>query len=205
MTDEASIDWRSVRERLAVTNVEDELLGRAASAQDAQRVLEERARLLARASRAPDESEAGVDVLVFALSGERYAIGVSYVCETIRSTGLTPVPGTPAWFLGVENIRGDIVAVVDLERLFGAGSPADHRDAGLLIVLGQTHGEFALRCDELVTVTVLPNARVLSTPRLSLSGERRHIVGMTADGILVIDGAALLEDERLVVEQAEET
>ena len=198
-------DWQSIRQRIAQMNAEQGRVGRTTSEHEAQRILDERARMLERPQASQDASAAGSEMLVFAVSGERYAVGISYVRETIRSTCLTAVPGTPVWFLGVESIRGEIVAVVDLDCLFGESRPQGHHGAGLLIVLGQTHGEFALRCDELLTVTVLSNACVLHVPRASALGERRHIVGMTNDGIRVIDGASLLEDERLVVEQAEET
>lgn len=76
------------------------------------------------------------------VADEEYALPVENVVEVAEVGGLTPVPGAPAEILGVRNLRGNIVPVIDLGTLLGlAGGEteriviAEHADrrAGLAV------------------------------------------------------------------------
>src|SRR5436189_2031272 len=58
-------------------------------------------------------------VLTLALGKERYALNVMSVREIIRPMDISPVPRAPAEFLGVINLRGKIIPVIDLRIKFG--------------------------------------------------------------------------------------
>src|SRR3954468_8764406 len=58
-------------------------------------------------------------VLTLALGKERYALNVMTVREIIRPPDISPVPRAPAEFLGVINLRGKIIPVIDLRIKFG--------------------------------------------------------------------------------------
>jgi len=198
----APIDWSEIRGRLeALERLQGETVE--PSAEQAAHILDARARLLASASRGDAAEAPKIEVLVFVVLGQRYAIETSYVRETVRSAALTPVPGTPPWFLGIDSVRGEIVAVIDLARLFEVPSPPRVASTGLYVVLGKEHVELALHCDEVVDVVSFPRARVVAPPR-GVTGSREYIMGMTDDALLVVDGAELLDDPRLFVDQTEE-
>lgn len=58
--------------------------------------------------------------------GEQYALPVDGVREIAEMAAISPVPGAPAELLGVWNLRGDVLAAVDLAGLLGleaAGEP----------------------------------------------------------------------------------
>lgn len=57
--------------------------------------------------------------LTFQVAGEEYGIPILRVREILRYEGATRVPSTPPWVLGVLNLRGSVVPVVDLARKFG--------------------------------------------------------------------------------------
>jgi len=57
--------------------------------------------------------------LGFSLKGQRYAVPLASVREVIRPGDITPVPGGPADVLGIVNLRGQIVPVLDGRRRFG--------------------------------------------------------------------------------------
>ena len=195
-------DFDEIRERLERLRV-GAPEGVTPSREEATRILDERARSLARVTHDATKDARRIDVVVFTSHGERYAIETSYVRETVRSRGTTPVPGTPAWIAGIESIRGEILAVVDLAPLFGAQMPPPS-SACLLLVIGDENAELALRCDEISDVSSLGKDPIVAPPRAATSGGKRDVVGVTHDGIVVLDAAALLEDPRLVVEQMEE-
>jgi len=53
------------------------------------------------------------------IAGEQYALPVDGVLEVAELGDVTPVPGAPPSVLGVRNLRGQLIAVVDLATLFG--------------------------------------------------------------------------------------
>lgn len=61
----------------------------------------------------------------FELAAQRYAVDVRYVQEVIRPVECTPVPGAPFDVLGIINLRGAIVAVLDGRRRLGLPGSAD--------------------------------------------------------------------------------
>ena len=51
--------------------------------------------------------------IVFSLGGSKYAVPIHQVLEVGEPQRITPVPNVPDWVLGVTNLRGDIISVVD--------------------------------------------------------------------------------------------
>jgi len=65
-------------------------------------------------------------LVVFRLGSEKYGIPLAYVRELGRVPKATPVPRLPAFVAGVANLRGNVVALVDLRTVVGAAaSPGD--------------------------------------------------------------------------------
>ncbi|MEX2334534.1 MAG: chemotaxis protein CheW, partial [Pseudohongiella sp.] len=60
----------------------------------------------------------------FTLGGETYAINAARVNEVLRYTEITPVPGAPAFILGIINLRGNVVTVINGRGVFGLANQA---------------------------------------------------------------------------------
>ncbi|QCR21756.1 chemotaxis protein CheW [Pontibacter sp. SGAir0037] len=60
-----------------------------------------------------------VHIIVFKLGAEEYAIRIEQVREVTVTPGITRMPRTPHFIKGVANVRGDIIAIMDLEERFG--------------------------------------------------------------------------------------
>lgn len=68
------------------------------------------------------------DVLEFALDDERFCVDISYVSEIVAREELTSVPNTPEWVLGVMDLRGRSLQVLDPKAKFGVdGAPDGER------------------------------------------------------------------------------
>jgi len=65
------------------------------------------------------------DVLEFALEDERFCVDISYVSEIVAREELTSVPNTPAWVLGVMDLRGRSLQVLDPKAKFGVDGAAE--------------------------------------------------------------------------------
>ncbi|NOT63827.1 MAG: purine-binding chemotaxis protein CheW [Acidobacteria bacterium] len=71
--------------------------------------------------------------LIFALGELRYAVPLDHIIEIAELENLTPVPNVPDWILGITNLRGDILSLVDLNALFGEPSAEVPRGSSLLV------------------------------------------------------------------------
>jgi chemotaxis signal transduction protein len=61
----------------------------------------------------------GQRLIVFSLAGSKYAAPVANVVEVGKPLPTTPVPNVPAWVLGLANLRGEVLSVVDLASYLG--------------------------------------------------------------------------------------
>ena len=73
--------------------------------------------------------------------------GIDEINELLAVPALTSVPGTQPWLLGVANVRGNLVPVVDFAR-FLFGERTQHSDRTRLLVVRQGGGNVALLVDE---------------------------------------------------------
>ena len=60
--------------------------------------------------------------VTFQLENETYGINVMQVQEVLRYTEIAPVPGAPEYVLGIINLRGNVVTVIDTRSRFGLPS-----------------------------------------------------------------------------------
>ncbi len=72
--------------------------------------------------------------IVFSLADTHYAVRLDSVVEVGVPSQLTIVPNVPAWVLGVTNLRGDVLAVLDLRLLLELGTGDEKRSERMLIV-----------------------------------------------------------------------
>jgi len=63
-----------------------------------------------------------IQLVTFKLADETYGINVMHVQEVLRISEIAPVPGAPAYVLGIINLRGNVVTVIDTRSRFGLPS-----------------------------------------------------------------------------------
>lgn len=194
-------DWEAIRERLAEARRRTE--GAAPDDEAVRAILEERARRLARVptAAAADEEQA-TQLVVLSFGGERWGIEASLVIEVARRREVTRVPGLPPQFAGVTLHRGEILPVVDLRGLLSlqAEAPAER-----LVILGGSRPSLGLLAESVNEMASVRLDRLHPPPPggregLPLLGIVAGALRGDAEGALaVLDGAALLADERLRV------
>lgn len=159
----------------------------------AQMILAQRARALAR--RAEQTEEAAIeDVVLFQLGEAGYALPAVSIREVAVFADLTPLPSTPPGVLGLVNVRGRLLAALDLRPLLGL--PQLPAPPGALLLLVSAGGvEAGLLAD---TVLGVGRGDAALTPPL-ISGGRAAIPwvrGVDRTLNLVLDPAGLLADPR---------
>lgn len=81
--------------------------------------------------RAPEKIEPMLQLIAFRLGREEYAVRIGQVKEITVTPEIARMPRTPGFVLGVANIRGELIAVLDLEERFQipAGAPVEEGDS----------------------------------------------------------------------------
>ncbi|HKN89635.1 MAG TPA: chemotaxis protein CheW [Acidimicrobiia bacterium] len=167
-----------------------------------ERVLAERARLLARPLEEPDR-RALDDVVVLEAGGERYAIALTSVERVHPVDAVTVVPGLRPPWAGLVSLRGEILPALDLPSYLGrppapAGAAAGRPAASCAIV---AHGglRVALLSEAPVELAARPEGG-LSAPLTETVAPPGVVVGVTDDLLTIVDVATILADPALVVD-----
>lgn len=165
-------------------------------------ILRARARALARRPESA-EPEPTLEVLEFHLASERYALETRYVRAVHPLRNLTPLPCTPAFVAGVVNLRGHIVPVLDLKKFFGLAEQG-LTDLHRVILVGQGDCDFGLLADMGVGVRAIPASRIQPVPPTLDGTGADYLMGMTPDGLALLDMAFIFADPRILVDESPE-
>jgi len=140
------------------------------------------------------EGGATLTVAAFDVGEGCYAIGVDAVREVLKLPWISRLPRTPEFLLGVVNVRGRVLPVVDLRLVLAHGPKPSDRETRLLAV---RHGadELCLRVDRVHGLRELATEAIQPAPALASGVPRELLVGqIEVDGRLlaVLDVPALL-------------
>jgi purine-binding chemotaxis protein CheW len=165
-----------------------------------QQVLKARARALAREPASREEPENYLEVLEFSLSYERYALETSYVREVYHLKELTPLPGTAPFILGIVNVRGQILAIIDLKQFFNLPEKG-LSDLNKVIILQRGQMEVGLLADAVIGVRAIPLSEV-QTSLPTLEGiSPDYLKGVTGEALIILAAEKILTDPRLLVHE----
>lgn len=196
---QTTIDWREIHQRLETARAAIERV-RTPDAGEARLVLKARAQALSREPGKAQSGDAGMDVLEFFLAHEKYAVESRHVREVYPLENLTPLPCTPLFVLGIVNLRGEIVSVLDLKKFFDLPERG-LTDLNKVIVLQSGQMLFGILADTIAGVRRIPAAEI--QPSLStLAGIReKYLRGITPDRTILLDAEQLLADEQIIVQE----
>ena len=195
----AAIDWGEVRGRLDAAQAAS---ARAwmPGADETSRILHERALALAAEPGKTQTLDESIEVVEFLLAHESYAVESSYVREVYPLENLTLLPCTPAFVLGIVNIRGEILSIIDLKKFFDLPEKG-LTDLNKVVVLESEAMVFGVLADAIVGTRRIPFAEI--QPSLpTLTGVRdAYLKGVTPERTVILDAQKLLQDQGIVVRE----
>lgn len=98
----------------------------------------------------------GEKYVVFALDEEFYAVHSNLVAEVLSSLPVTPLPGVPEWLSGVTSLRGEIISVVDLRKLWQKNTlPAPQKNKLIVLCSARDSTKIAFVVDSLSEIVTL--------------------------------------------------
>ena len=134
---------------------------------------------LERLSDAAEEPRPGPELhlVTFALDREEFGVPIDQVFEVIRVGEITRVPQARQHVRGVTNLRGRILAVVEIRTLMGL-SPAHITPQSRIVVVGVHHRTLGILVDRVSQVVKLPATSAVPAPDEVLSTNADYITGV---------------------------
>jgi purine-binding chemotaxis protein CheW len=99
--------------------------------------------------------------VVFCLGADFFAVSTNKVSEVIQMLAITPLPNVPDWLLGIADLRGAMISVVNLQKLLGiTDTTASPRTKFVVLKSPNFPSTVALAVDRLSEIVVLPNEEI---------------------------------------------
>ena len=170
------------------------------AAPNARQILRARAQALARPPERAAVAAASLELLEFRLANECYALETRYVREVYPLKNLTPLPCTPPFVLGIVNVRGRILPVLDLKKFFELPEEG-LTDLHRIILVHGNDLELGLLADVIAGVRTIP-VDSLQPSLPTLTGIRaEYLKGVTAARLVVLDLDRILADPKIIVQE----
>ena len=133
----------------------------------------------------------------FKLDSETYGINVMQVQEILRYSEIAPVPGAPDYVLGIINLRGNVVTVIDTRSKFGLES-SEVTDNTRIIIIEAEKQVIGIMVDSVVEVVYLKTSEIDHAPNVGNDETAKFIQGVSnRDGelLILVDLNKLLSDD----------
>jgi purine-binding chemotaxis protein CheW len=197
--DGQGINWSEIHQRVEAAR-EALAQGAAPSSSESRAILKLRARALARGRQQEGLAKASLEIVEFSLASETYGLESAFVREVYPLKEFTPIPGLPPFVLGIVNVRGQILSIVDLKKFF------DLPDKGLgqlnkLIILRGEQMELGILADDILGARSIDREALQAAPPTVSGIGAQYLRGVTAERVIILDAEKLLSDEQIIVQQ----
>ncbi|KHK62866.1 MULTISPECIES: chemotaxis protein CheW [Pseudomonas] len=115
--------------------------------------------------------------VTFKLDNETYGINVMRVQEVLRYTEIAPVPGAPSYVLGIINLRGNVVTVIDTRQRFGLDS-SDVNDNTRIVIIEADKQVVGILVDSVAEVVYLRQSEIETAPNVGNEESAKFIQGV---------------------------
>ncbi len=137
--------------------------------------------------------------VTYQLEEETYGINVMQVQEVLRITEIAPVPGAPNYVLGIINLRGNVVTVIDSRKRFGLSSKESDDNSRIIIV--EVNGNVVgMLVDSVAEVVYLHQSEIDTAPNVNNDDSSRFIQGVCSRDeqlLILVDVDKLLSEEEI--------
>lgn len=135
--------------------------------------------------------------VTFKLAGETYGVNVMQVQEVLRYTEIAPVPGAPDYVMGIVNLRGNVVTVIDARYRFGL-APGEITDNTRIVILEAENHVVGILVDSVAEVVYLRQSEIETAPSVGNEESARFIQGVCHKNnelLILIELDKLLTDD----------
>lgn len=190
------LDWEEIQRRVEAAG-RAIACGYAPGPEEVRRTLKKRAAMLA-CEKDEEAAADSLEVVEFLLAREHYGIESHFIREVYPLKDYTPLPGVPPFVLGLVNVRGRILSVVDIKKFFDMPDQGIS-DLNTVIIIWDGTMEFGILADVIAGVRKVAVSD-MGPPLPTLTGIRREFLkGVTGERMVILDAARLLADKNIVI------
>lgn len=148
------------------------------------------------------DSKSGSGVLqcvTFTLEDETYGINVMQVQEVLREIEVAPVPGSPHYVLGIINLRGNVVSVIDARTRFGLAARESDELTRIIVIEAQQQ-IIGILVDSVAEVVDVKVEEIDTAPNVGNAETSKYIDGVVSRGdnlLILVDLNKLLSEQEL--------
>lgn len=149
------------------------------------------------ASAAAEAGDTMLQWVTFRLENETYGIDVMQVQEVLRYSEIAPVPGAPPYILGIINLRGNVVTVIDTRMRFGLSASEITDNTRVVIIEVDSH-VIGILVDSVAEVVYLRRSEIELAPNVSNDESSKFIQGVCHKNnelLILVDLDKLLTEE----------
>ena len=161
-------------------------------------ILKMRAVVMAREPEEKKTDSPVVQLITFTLAGESYGIASRYVREVYPLKDFTSLPGVPPFILGIINVRGQIITVVDLKKLFNL-LEVGLSEQNKVIIIHNEQMEFGILADVVHGIKQIEVETIRTVPSTLKGIGQEYLMGVTKDRLIVLSAGKLLMDKDIIV------
>jgi len=149
------------------------------------------------ASEDVDGNDEVLQWVTFKLANETYGINVMQVQEVLRYSEIAPVPGAPMYVLGIINLRGNVVTVIDTRTRFGLET-SEVTDNTRVVIIELEKQVIGILVDSVAEVVYLRASEIDMAPNVGNDESAKFIQGVSnreGELLILVDLNKLLADE----------
>ena len=138
-----------------------------------------------------------VQYIVVSIGNEQYGLDISYVDNIVRMCRITRVPKAPAHYIGVINLRGEIVPLMSLRRKMNLEDDVFTDITRIIILKTEEQGLVGIVVDEVKEVIALAEDEIDRNTQNSQSDKTQYINGIGKNGdelISILEISSILDE-----------
>lgn len=138
-----------------------------------------------------------VQYIVVSIGNEQYGLDISYVDNIVRMCKITRVPKAPAHYIGVINLRGEIVPLMSLRRKMNLEDDVFTDITRIIILKTEEQGLVGIVVDEVKEVIALAGDEIDRNTQNSQSDKTQYINGIGKNGdelISILEISSILDE-----------
>ncbi len=138
-----------------------------------------------------------IQCVTFTLEDETYGMNVMQVQEVLREVEVAPVPGAPNYVLGIINLRGNVVSVIDARTRFGLPTKESDEMARIIVIEAQQQ-IVGILVDSVAEVVDIERKEIDTAPTVGNADSSKYIEGVVSRGeglLILVDLNKLLSEE----------
>jgi purine-binding chemotaxis protein CheW len=150
-------------------------------------------------TQASNENDPILQWVTFQLGDETFGVNVMQVQEVLRVTEIAPVPGAPDYVLGIINLRGNVVTVLDTRKRFGM-PPQDPGESSRILIIESADNVVGILVDSVSEVVYLRGSEIEPAPNVGNEESSRFIQGVCNRNeqlLILVDLNKLLTEDEL--------